>query len=153
MSATPSTTSGHTSRAQDPSIVQESQKSIRLIGTIFGFVALVLVIWNIYSWVSTTTPPPLQSATTQQQYTKAIILRFDGFTPCDPPIDFGFELDTQGDPISLKFPGIEKPVEYSGKGTINAPEQRTSGSVHIASLDPAKQARVRIWEVITIQKR
>ena len=82
------------------------------------------------------------------QLTKVLVPRFDGFTPCDPQIDFAFELDTQGDPISLKFPGVEMAVEYSGKGTLNAPERRTSGPVHVTSLDTNKQARVRIWEVV-----
>lgn len=98
---------------------------------------------------ATTPPPPPQSTTLA---TKATVLRFDGFTPCDPSIDFAFELDTQGDPIEMKFPSIETPIEYSGKGTLNAPEQRTSGPVHITSLDPRQQARVRIWEVIQVKR-
>jgi hypothetical protein len=82
----------------------------------------------------------------------ALILRFDGFTPCDPAINYTFELDTQGDPVSLKFPGIPIPVNYSGKGTLNAPEKRLSGPVRVISQDSRKQARVRIWEVISIRR-
>lgn len=79
--------------------------------------------------------------------------RFDGPTPCSPSIDYKFELDTQGDPIILKFPGIREPIEYSGKGTIKIPERRTSGPVQITSKDPRKEARVRIWEVVKIQRK
>jgi hypothetical protein len=95
-------------------------------------------------------PKPTPAQTAAAITTKATVLRFDGFTPCKPPIDFVFELDTQGDPISLKFPSVPAPLEYCGKGTINAPTNRTSGAVFITSLDPAKQARVRIWEVVTV---
>src|SRR6185369_13259593 len=98
---------------------------------------------------STNSPASLPTTAT---LTKATVLRFDGFTPCEPPIQFAFELDTQGDPISLKFPGVDRTLEYSGKGTINAPTNRLSGPVNITSLDPQKQARVRIWEVVTIRQ-
>ena len=83
--------------------------------------------------------------------TKILIPRFDGFTPCSPSIDFVFELDTQGDPVSMKFRGVSKPVFYSGKGTMRVPDERLSGSVEITSADPQKQARVRIWEVRIVQ--
>lgn len=74
-------------------------------------------------------------------------LMFDNYTPCSPSINFKFELDTQGDSISLKFPGVEKLVRYSGKGTIKVPP-RKPGPVEIISLNPAREARVRIWRVI-----
>ncbi len=79
--------------------------------------------------------------------TKALVLRFDGFTRCEPNIDYEFELDTQGDPITMQFPGIPEPVAYSGKEVLVAPTNRLSGPVIIMSSDPSKQARVRIWEV------
>lgn len=94
--------------------------------------------------------PPSPPNTGSRIMTQATILRFDGFTPCEPSIDYKFELDTQGDPISLKFPGIEKPLEYSGKGVLQAPEHRDFGEVHITSKDSRKQVRVRIWEVVNI---
>lgn len=76
-------------------------------------------------------------------------LMFDDYTPCNVPINYKFKLDTQGDPISLKFPGIDETIYYSGKGTIKVPPRR-SGNVLILSLDSTKQARVRIWKVIKI---
>jgi len=71
----------------------------------------------------------------------------DEYTPCHPSLDYKFELDTQGDPIYLKFPGVSSEVYYSGKGTIKVPP-RKSGPVQIRSANPNVQVRVRIWEVI-----
>lgn len=83
--------------------------------------------------------------------TKVLVLRFDGFTPCSPVFDYPFELDTQGDPISLYFPGASiEPKIYSGKGKMNIP-WRSPGPVPIRSLNPNKQVRVRIWEIVTVQ--
>lgn len=129
-----------------------------------GIVVLVVVCWVGYKGYKWWTKPPAPSrpattqeasrTTTQEQEvaTKALVLRFDGFTPCDPRFDYTFELDTQGDSISLKFPNVREPVQYSGKGTIEVPKHRTSGPVHIISTDSNKQARVRIWEVVYIRK-
>lgn len=80
---------------------------------------------------------------------EATVLMFDGQTTCYPSIDYKFELDTQGDPIYLKFPGVTQPVFYSGKGTIKVPP-RNSGPVTITSANPNREARVRIWKVVQI---
>ena len=93
------------------------------------------------------------TAAVEMVETKVLIPRFDGFTPCDPEINFTFELDTQGDAIFLKFPGVSTLVKYSGKGKLKAPEERRSGPVDIISQDSKKQARVRIWEVTIIKER
>jgi|SRR3989344_4606963 len=74
-------------------------------------------------------------------------LMFDDYTPCNIPINYKFELDTQGDPISLKFPGVDRIIYYSGKGTIKVPP-RKPGNVEILSSNPNLKARVRIWKVI-----
>ena len=86
--------------------------------------------------------------------TRALVPRFDGFTPCAPTFDYPFELDTQGDPITMDIPGIGR-VQYSGKGKLDLgerKEKRTPGPVPIISDNPRKQARVRIWEVVYVNQ-
>lgn len=100
------------------------------------------------SGIALNAPTPAASNSGQEK-NQALILRFDCFTPCEPEFNYKFELDTQGDPISLKIPGVDTPVKYTGKGTINVPP-RKSGPVKITSQDPKKQVRVRIWEVVHI---
>jgi hypothetical protein len=166
MSDHATTTSQHTSRAKDPAIVAESQNIIHFIEKILWWAVFIVVLFGVIFGVRGCISESNKKAEAEQivavEYAKnhpptpattALVLRFDGFTPCDPEINFRFELDTQGDPISLKFPGVSKPLEYSGKGTLNAPENRTSGSVRITSLDSRKQARVRVYEVITVPRR
>ena len=78
---------------------------------------------------------------------KEKILRFEGYTPCEPNMDFVFLLETYGDSVSLSFPGIQEPVKYYGKGLLPVLEDRTSGNVPITSLNPRKKARITIWEI------
>lgn len=80
----------------------------------------------------------------------ARVLRHECFTPCVYALDFKFELETQAEAISLKFPGLTKPVEYSGKGTITVPDSRGTGDVEITSQDPSTKAWVRIMEVVRV---
>jgi len=121
---------------------------ITIIVAFFG----VIGWWNqrqerVQAMATQATPPP-----PRPELVTAKIERYVCYTPCGVPIDFAFTLDTQGDPIILKFPGIAQPVHYSGKGTIEVPDSRDIGIVNITSPDPAKVARVKIEEVIQAQK-
>ncbi len=123
----------------------------RVLATLFVLVVVFNMIncgltWN--SWKE----EGAKANTSQEEKTEALVLRFDGYTPCNPSIDYKFELDTQGEPISLEFPGITEPLKYSGKGEIKAPKNRDFGPVKIRSDsdDPNKKVRVRIWEVVQI---
>ncbi len=123
----------------------------RVLATLFVLVIVINMIncgliWN--SWKE----EGAKANTSQNKKTEALVLRFDGYTPCNPSIDYKFELDTQGEPISLEFPGITEPLKYSGKGEIKAPKNRDFGPVKIRSDsdDPNKKVRVRIWEVVQI---
>ena len=121
-----------------------------------GLIFVVLVGLGIWWFNREPREEPRPAPTTQTTLTKVLIPWFDGFTPCDPTFDFTFELDTQGDPIFMKFPGVKKPVPYSGKGQLDLedpanPIKRLSGPVHITSQDSQKQARVRIWKVVYIR--
>ncbi|MBU1728103.1 hypothetical protein KKA39_02235 [Patescibacteria group bacterium] len=75
------------------------------------------------------------------------ILIFDGYTPCSPSIDYKFSLETLGDSINLKFPGVADPIFYDGKVDPRAPVNRTTGPVQITSANPNKEARVMIYKV------
>ena len=136
-----------------------SMPNVKINWSLWGFLwkamALIMVLmvilgmWScvgcIHSWSK---PSPAKVGT------KALIPRFDGFTPCDPTFDYPFELDTQGDPITMDVPGIGK-VHYSGKGVLDLgekEEKRTPGPVHTTSDDSRKQARVRIWEVVYVNQ-
>ena len=123
-----------------------------------AIVLMAIAIFWIKSCVSeykakkATEPPKTENTTSQPQTSngqEALVLMFDGYTTCSPSIDYKFELDTQGDPIYAKFPGISEKVYYSGKGKIKVPP-RSSGPVTITSADPKKEARVRIWKVVRI---
>lgn len=115
-------------------------------------VAICLLIF-IIGWVSSCNTTSSTSSATEniadnlKNSREVLKLMFDNYTPCNVPINYKFELDTQGDPISLKFPGIDKIIYYSGKGTIKVPP-RKSGKVEILSLNPNMRVRVRIWKVI-----
>ena len=127
-------------------------KSIGLFAACLVLLWLAVNIRGCHKWWNEPSAAQLaaQYANAHPATTKALILRFDGFTPCDTPIDFAFELDTQGDPVDVIFPGIPTPVHYSGKGVMSAPEKRGFGNVHITSSDSQKQARCKISEVVLV---
>jgi hypothetical protein len=114
------------------------------------FIILCLSGWMVSCNWEKTDDSTTNSNTPEVSYKEVLELKFDGYTPCNPNIDYKFELDTQGDPIYLKFPGVNTLVYYSGKGTIKVPP-RNFGPVEITSLNPKKQVRVRIWKVINIK--
>ncbi|MBI3305938.1 hypothetical protein HYZ82_02260 [Candidatus Nomurabacteria bacterium] len=167
MTPTPHSAPGHRSGSKDEDIIGTSQKIWGYLGSVGLIVLAMFFINGIRSCMSEKEAEAVAAraaraaaeerarleATQVVRYTKVLIPRFDRLTPCDPEIPFAFELDTQGDPIFLKFPGIKKLVEYSGKGTLKAPEGRRSGPVEITSQKPDKEARVRIWEVTTMKER
>ena len=128
---------------------------------ILGLLIVVLIIWAgscASSWISSSdedeeaqveevSPSPTPAGQQEQQVVeRKKILRFEGFTPCEPRIDFAFELVSTG-PIMMDFPGVSEPVEYSGQGHLGAPADRKSGPVPITSQDPDEQIRIKIWEI------
>ena len=162
MSTTP-TTSGHTSRAKDPAIIRESQKVIGLIGIIFGLIALVLVVWNIVSWVSekkqeakkaaaraaTNSAPPATVATVE-----ALVLMYEGYTPCSTKIDYRARICWgERRPLQIKFPGIDKPIEFPGEGAFKAPSNVTSeAETEFVSADTNNlHFKVQVYKKIRIQ--
>jgi hypothetical protein len=91
---------------------------------------------------------PETSAKYQYQVVQAgPILIFDGYTPCNPSIDYKYSLETLGDSIIMQFPGVAEPVFYNGKVGLRAPANRQPGPVHIKSANPNKEARVLIYKV------
>lgn len=112
---------------------------------IFATMFLILIVFLIGSCSSEEDENTLSS---KKKKTRTLVLRYDEFAPCDLRFDYEFELDTQGDSISLKFPGVAELIKYSGKGKIEVPDYRKKGKVQINSLNPSIQARVRVWEVI-----
>ncbi|MEI7765239.1 MAG: hypothetical protein WCI93_01490 [bacterium] len=130
-----------------------------VVSSVFWWIILIAVAIGLFAWAYGTvvslfnpkeksTENHASSAQTNNGQ-EGLVLMFDGYTPCNPPINYKFELDTQGDPINMDFPGVSNPIHYSGKGTIDVP-QRTSGNVTITSANPGKEARVRIWKVVRL---
>ena len=76
------------------------------------------------------------------------ILRFEGYTPYEKVIDFSFEIETDGDPVSIKFPGIPEKYSYSGKGRqeFSGDEKRTPGKETTITSKTGSPVRVRIYE-------
>ena len=75
------------------------------------------------------------------------ILRVTDYTTCSHTFDYKFEIETDGDPVWMKFPGIKDSIYYSGKGRFDMPvDRRDSGPVTITSATNS-QVRIRIYEV------
>jgi hypothetical protein len=120
--------------------------------TILGYVIIIVAcifIYNNYRSYSTRTNT---SASSRSEYSntpkeEVLVLEYDTYTPCNVALEIGqkFELDTQGDPIYLEFPGLAR-VYYSGKGEMKLPKGRTEGVTRITSADPSVKARIRIWK-------
>ncbi|MFA6520693.1 MAG: hypothetical protein WCT44_03750 [Candidatus Paceibacterota bacterium] len=91
---------------------------------------------------SAPTPPPVQQAT------KVLVLPpVRCTTPCvDITADYPFELDSDG-PIVQYFPGIDEPVEYSGKGDFHVNKPRDPGPFTIKSKNKKEEVEVRIYEM------
>lgn len=116
-------------------------------------VVICLIIF-IFGWISSHEEEK-KDQVVQQQTVPALILMVDRWTPFSDPINYTFELDTQGDPISLRISTVrgDTVVTYYGKGELQFPlRTRVKGPVYITSLIPGKEARVRIWKVITVQE-
>ncbi len=100
------------------------------------------------SAVVTSTPSP--------RYEEALVLRKECFTPCAVNAPYVFDVDAQGDPVTLRIPlvrGGDTLVSYSGKGERVPTVARRNGEIQITSFDPSKIVRVRILEVTTILQR
>ncbi len=76
------------------------------------------------------------------------ILRFEDHTPCSHVIDYAFEIETDGDPVWLKFPGINDPALYSGKGRFEFSNctERTIGEKTTITSANGQNVRVRVYE-------
>lgn len=96
---------------------------------------------------ATPAPTPVSPPSPSAPLRKVLIPEFEGFTPVNYDIDWEFHIDTDGDPILMKFPGVPEPVRYSGKGEMPTPSRET-GKTHITSGLPSNQpVRVRISRV------
>jgi len=113
----------------------------------FGVILTILAIGFIAYWIYQKATSEPEQPTVSPMVGQLSKLMFDGYTPCSPSIDYKFTLDTQGDSISLKFPGVENLVHYFGKGAIKVPP-RKKGRVEIRSLNPTREARVVISKVL-----
>ena len=128
-------------------------------GTIIIATAIIIAVFFLYQWYSAPAETPKEktgSGQRKEQHllpVEALVLMVDRQTPFADNINYAFELDTQGDAISLRIPTIkgDMVVRYSGKGELQLPLQtRKKGLVYITSLTPGKEARVRIWKVVNV---
>ncbi|MFZ2072167.1 MAG: hypothetical protein WAV10_00575 [Minisyncoccia bacterium] len=115
-----------------------------LLGWIIIIIS-VIFIWNSYKTAALEdankkAQDSLISNLSDVSTTETVM--FDGFTPCDPVIDYKFALETFGKPINEKFTGINHIVYYSGSGDPNVTGVKC-GPVHIESADP-KNPHIRV---------
>jgi hypothetical protein len=133
-----------------PTTTSNSESGV--LKTVLTILALIFVVVQVKSCyrdykikADKTKPSATARPSATTPTTKVLIPRFDGFTPIEFPINWPFEIETDGDPIVMQFPGVPDPVRYSGKGSMSTPERR-SGITKITSCSN-KQVRVRIREV------
>ena len=160
---TPDHTPGHTSRAKDPAIVEESQSIIKTISKVFWVIALVFVVWGIVSWVSSARekakaaeyvkarpPAPTLQA---PAVVEALVLEHECTTPCSANIAWPFKIRGEGHPLRIKFQGVADWVSYAGEGDFQAPSQMRSGETQFVSLDPKRpHVRVQVYRKITVRQ-
>lgn len=132
-----------------PTQSTSTNKKMGVFGWIWSILVtiliIVVIIWIISSiFNSCNRPKNPETASPTTQILKNV--KYDGYTPFSESINYKFEIDSLGDPMFLKFPGISETIYYSGKGTFKVPP-RKSGIVYITSADPNKEARLRIREV------
>lgn len=106
----------------------DSKKGISWLGVVIICLIIFFVvplIWNYFSDINKGQPykvlPPTENtsnAVVFQAYT----------TPCEIRIKGWFNVESD-EPIGMKFPGVPKPVIYSGKGILNVPPGRLKGPV------------------------
>lgn len=122
-----------------------------------GMLCVIIIVWAGFKAHKDNEPPSSSNSTAARSSTarrapapkKLYRERVaECYTPCAVNLDFKFELDTQGDPIDLKFPGIRELVHYSGKGTISVPDSRDVGDVIITSPDPTKTVWVKVDKLV-----
>ena len=130
-------------------------RSHKLIKVIILVIMASLLVWGGWRWWQSR-PEEKDTAdgkgsnsyvVTRTRYTRLVI---DQLTPVADSINYEYELDTQGDSVAITRPTImgDTTITYNGHGELQLPfGVRTRGLVHITSLNPNKQVRVRIWRV------
>lgn len=153
-------TSGHSSRAKDPSIVREAQKPIEFISRIFYTIALAIVVLALVLGVRgcragkkaaqqeaakiarTHVPAPATPIA------ETLVLERECNTPCLATIAWPFKVIWGDSPLQIKYPGGQTVDRHGKDGDFQAPSFR-SGEVKFTSLDPNNlHFRVQIYRVI-----
>lgn len=94
----------------------------------------------------------LESGRPSVGQTEALVLRFEGLTPCSTRIAWPFRIQRDGKDIQVKWPGVREPVTYSGEGDTVAPPEMRSGDTKFVSPDPSNpHVRVRVYERIRVR--
>ena len=103
-------------------------------------------------------PPPATTATTE-----ALVLQDECYTRCTVKLHaYKTKIRTDGDPLWIKFQGVEHWFPHPGKGEVDLPSGVQEGDAEFVSRDPSdptegkedsKNPKVRVWiyRVVTIQ--
>lgn len=73
-------------------------------------------------------------------------LRYNTITPCSPIFDYKFRFEKTGDPVWLKFPGIQEEIYWDGISDFKVP-QRNTGAVTIKTAKKQGESLVKIYQV------
>lgn len=151
-------TSGHFSRAKDPAIVQEAQKPIEWISRALNSIAIILVLLGLVFWLRgcqskiLETPAAAERPNLNQDGTNALILMSECYTPCSADIQWKARIHTMGEPIEIKFPGIQEWFDHPAEGDAQAPRGVETGETFFRSANPSKEhIRVQVYKRITVQ--
>ncbi len=86
--------------------------------------------------------------------TEALVLTYEGYTPCSVNIDYRAKIQRYGRPLTVKYPGIVQPITYSGESDTNAPPGVWSGEFFFTSPDhDHPHILVRVYKKIQVQMR
>ncbi len=122
--------------------------------------AVVVTLWALGGIASFgkylfASKPPTPAAVLGVKGTREVLIPFcEGVTPCPLTIPEGkFKIRTDGDPIRIKFQGIDHWVDYPGKGDFQVPTGVEPGEAQAASLDPKNLGvRVQVYRKVTVRQ-
>ncbi|HPS21300.1 MAG TPA: hypothetical protein PLO44_00610 [Candidatus Paceibacterota bacterium] len=128
------------------------KNTVKIIRLVIILVMAFLFIFWVKSFDKKDNSNDKKATDQTEQYsensTGTEIIVFDGFTPCDPVINFKFRLETFGEPVYEKFTGVSEEFFFDGKDNPGTPAGAKGGTVSIKSANPNKpHVRVVVYKI------